>query len=349
MDNLLNYPVTFSIEVGKSYISFDELNNLEVDQCFIVNKKAGEAFFLKINNEIICSGEVVIMDDYFGFRISSIHNKSQTNELPSQIDTMEELLPIEIQFDNFQATINDLIDVSDGTIINLEKKFNTDIDVKLILFGIPIAEGRTICTNENFGIHIKKCLFSNKNTSLDKLIRNSGNRYSFQTNRNLIKHYDYKRPDKFTWAFIKRIELLHQSFVNNLSQNIEYNFQQINISVDQMTFDEFMRDLNNDDYKIFSYKQSFPKTINPGKKLKNYKLFFESKYMKNKLPDEIKEKVKSFTNKRTYEPKMLICLKKTFKIEKSDNEINNILKNTLLNTWRQISNTEILFDTIVNT
>ncbi len=346
MENILNIPATFSIEVGKNYISFDELQNLEIDQCFIVNKNAGEPLFLKVNNEIICSGDVVIINNYFGFRIVSIYNRSQSNELTSHIDTLEELIPIEVRFHEFQSTIEDLKGISEGTIIPLDKPYNENIDVTLLALGMPVAEGKTIVVKENFGIHIKKCLVAAQDSKKPGVIRNSGNRYIYQSNKNVIKHYDYSRPDRFTWSFIKKIELLHRSFVNNLSQNTGYNFEQIDVTADQMTLSEFISTIKEDIYTYHIYDQIFPKITNPDNKTKEYKMFFESKYIKNKLPDDIKERIKSFMDRRISEPKMLICMNRNLKMNKTENEIDKIFLNTLQNTWLQITNTSLSSDKI---
>ncbi len=348
MENIFNYPLNFSIEFGKGYISYDELQNLEIDQCFIINKNAGEGFFLKVNNEIICSGEMVVIYDYFGFRISNIYNKSQSNELSSHINTIEELLPFEIRFDDFHATIEDLKGISDGSIIYLDKLYDENIDAKMLVFGIPIAEGKTITVKENLGIHIKKCLIKTNDNKKQTIIRNSGNRYIYKTNKNLIKYYNFKKPDKVTWVFLKKFELLHQSFVNNLSQTINTYFENINVIADQMTITEYISEIKEDNYTYYIYKMFFPRTVNPDKKTVEYKLFFESKYIKNKLSLDRKEKLRSFVDKRVCEPKMVICLNNNSLVNKIKNEITEIFLNTLQNTWLQITNTQILYDKKVN-
>jgi hypothetical protein len=92
----------------------------------------------------------------------------------------------------------------------------------------------------------------------------------------------------------------------------------------------------------------FPKTINPDKKTIEFKLFFESKYIKNKLSEDMKKTLKSFINKRVFEPKMVVCLNNNYKTNLKEDEKYDMFLNTLQNTWLQITNTQILSDKAVH-
>ncbi len=72
-----------------------------------------------------------------------------------------------------------------------------------------------------------------------------------------IHDYNFKKPDKFTWSFIKKIELLHHSFLNNLSQNMNMNLEIKGISADQMTLEEFLSETVEEDYTYHIFRQSF--------------------------------------------------------------------------------------------
>ena len=101
LKNPLNEELRFSIEIGKGYISFDELNSLIPGQCICSNANELDPAYIKINGEILCSGEIIIIDKHWGFKITDIHRKTIINELPFPVESLEQMIPFSLEACSF--------------------------------------------------------------------------------------------------------------------------------------------------------------------------------------------------------------------------------------------------------
>ncbi len=72
LDTILDIPVTISMEVGRSNISIRNL--LQLNQGYVVelDRVAGEALDVLINGTLIAHGEVVVVNDKFGIRLTDV-------------------------------------------------------------------------------------------------------------------------------------------------------------------------------------------------------------------------------------------------------------------------------------
>lgn len=72
LNALLDIPITMSVEVGKtkqpirSLLSFSQGSVIELD------KLSSEPLELKVNGKVVATGEVVVVNNRFGFRILDI-------------------------------------------------------------------------------------------------------------------------------------------------------------------------------------------------------------------------------------------------------------------------------------
>ncbi|HON56813.1 MAG TPA: flagellar motor switch protein FliN [bacterium] len=60
------------VELGKSKMTLREALELEVGEVIELNKQAGESVNIYVDDELIAKGEVVVIDDKFGVRITEI-------------------------------------------------------------------------------------------------------------------------------------------------------------------------------------------------------------------------------------------------------------------------------------
>ena len=72
LDTILDIPVTFSMEVGRSQISIRNLLQLNQGSVVELDRVAGEPLDVLVNGTLIAHGEVVVVNDKFGIRLTDV-------------------------------------------------------------------------------------------------------------------------------------------------------------------------------------------------------------------------------------------------------------------------------------
>ena len=72
LDAILDIPVTISMEVGRSNISIRNLLQLNQGSVVELDRGAGEALDVMVNGTLIAHGEVVVVNDKFGIRLTDV-------------------------------------------------------------------------------------------------------------------------------------------------------------------------------------------------------------------------------------------------------------------------------------
>jgi flagellar motor switch protein FliN/FliY len=72
LDLLMDVSLPISIELGRTSMSIQEILNLGPGSVVELNKLAGEPVDLLVNNKIVARGEVVVIDENFGIRVTSL-------------------------------------------------------------------------------------------------------------------------------------------------------------------------------------------------------------------------------------------------------------------------------------
>jgi flagellar motor switch protein FliN/FliY len=72
LDVILDVPVTLSLEVGRARISIRNLLQLNQGSVVELEREAGEALDIYINDMLIAHGEVVVVNDRFGVRLTDV-------------------------------------------------------------------------------------------------------------------------------------------------------------------------------------------------------------------------------------------------------------------------------------
>lgn len=70
LDTILDIPVTISMEVGRSQISIRNLLQLNQGSVVELDRVAGEPLDVLVNGTLIAHGEVVVVNDKFGIRLT---------------------------------------------------------------------------------------------------------------------------------------------------------------------------------------------------------------------------------------------------------------------------------------
>ena len=69
---ILDIPVTLSMEIGRTRISIRELLQLAQGSVVELDRLAGEPMDVLVNGTLVARGEVVVVNDKFGIRLSDI-------------------------------------------------------------------------------------------------------------------------------------------------------------------------------------------------------------------------------------------------------------------------------------
>jgi flagellar motor switch protein FliN/FliY len=77
LDTILDIPVTISMEVGRSKISIRNLLQLNQGSVVELDRVAGEPLDVMINGTLIAHGEVVVVNDKFGIRLTDVISQTE--------------------------------------------------------------------------------------------------------------------------------------------------------------------------------------------------------------------------------------------------------------------------------
>ena len=72
LDTILDIPVTIAMEVGRSKISIRNLLQLNQGSVVELDRVAGEPLDVLVNGTLIAHGEVVVVNDKFGIRLTDV-------------------------------------------------------------------------------------------------------------------------------------------------------------------------------------------------------------------------------------------------------------------------------------
>lgn len=77
LDMVLDLPVTISLEVGRSKISIRNLLQLNQGSVVELDRIAGESLDVLVNGTLIAHGEVVVVNDLFGIRLTDVISQTE--------------------------------------------------------------------------------------------------------------------------------------------------------------------------------------------------------------------------------------------------------------------------------
>ncbi len=77
LDMILDVPVTLSLEVGRARLPIRNLLQLNQGSVVELERGAGEALDVFVNGTLIAHGEVVVINDRFGVRLTDVVSPSE--------------------------------------------------------------------------------------------------------------------------------------------------------------------------------------------------------------------------------------------------------------------------------
>lgn len=72
IDVILDVPVTLSLEVGRAQMSVGRLLRLSQGSVVELDRSAGEPLDVLVNGTLVAHGEIVIVNDKFGIRLTDV-------------------------------------------------------------------------------------------------------------------------------------------------------------------------------------------------------------------------------------------------------------------------------------
>ena len=100
LERLHDVPVELAVEIGRTHMTIRETLALGPGSIVTLNRLAGEAVDLLVNGKPIARGEVVVLDEEFGLRVTEVvANETATPEqdapaeIPAPVLTADPIAP----------------------------------------------------------------------------------------------------------------------------------------------------------------------------------------------------------------------------------------------------------------
>jgi len=77
LDTVLDIPLKVSVELGRTKILVQDLIKLHKGSVIELSKLAGEALEVLVNDKVVAKGEVIVINDKFGVRLTDIVSSTQ--------------------------------------------------------------------------------------------------------------------------------------------------------------------------------------------------------------------------------------------------------------------------------
>jgi flagellar motor switch protein FliN/FliY len=72
IETILDIPVTLSVEIGRTQVNIRNLLQLNQGSVVELDRLAGEPLDVKVNGTLVAHGEVVVVNDRFGIRLTDV-------------------------------------------------------------------------------------------------------------------------------------------------------------------------------------------------------------------------------------------------------------------------------------
>jgi flagellar motor switch protein FliN len=77
MDMIMDIPVSITVEIGRTKMSIRNLLQLNQGGIVALDRLAGDPLDVFVNGTLVAHGEVVVVNDKFGVRLTDIVSKSE--------------------------------------------------------------------------------------------------------------------------------------------------------------------------------------------------------------------------------------------------------------------------------
>ncbi|MBC8367828.1 flagellar motor switch protein FliN [bacterium] len=81
MELLMDVNLEMTVELGRARLSISEVMDLTQGSVIELDKMAGEPVDIRVNGVLLAQGEVIVMDDIFGVRITRLNQRVDHTQL----------------------------------------------------------------------------------------------------------------------------------------------------------------------------------------------------------------------------------------------------------------------------
>jgi flagellar motor switch/type III secretory pathway protein FliN len=242
MSDFLHTKAVLSVSIGEGWLSSFEAGSLKVGDVVRTGHLAGRPSTLSYNGCEMAPCEIVVIWDMFGVRVTGTEPVGEIVAVPGTRDDLAELLPTEVVLGSIRVSPAELRGVGRNSIISLGVPLSESEDAELRAGGTPLARGKVVVIEEEFGIRVTRVL---TRPFAEADIRASGFLLDPRSTRR-VKDYNFRRPDKFTKIAIDNIRDTHCLFLRNLRvrlPDVGLSSDPSPARVDQCTFVEALDEL----------------------------------------------------------------------------------------------------------
>jgi flagellar motor switch protein FliN/FliY len=83
LSRLSDIPMELSVEIGRTHMTVGETLELTVGSVVTLEREAGQAVDLLVNGTAIARGEVIVVDEQYGLRVTEILDGQEGSQLPA--------------------------------------------------------------------------------------------------------------------------------------------------------------------------------------------------------------------------------------------------------------------------
>jgi len=83
LSRLSDIPMELSVEIGRTHMTVGETLELAVGSVVTLEREAGQAVDLLVNGTAIARGEVIVVDEQYGLRVTEILDGQEGSSQPS--------------------------------------------------------------------------------------------------------------------------------------------------------------------------------------------------------------------------------------------------------------------------
>jgi flagellar motor switch protein FliM len=161
--------IPVSVELGKTIKSLGYLRGIGEGTVIKLDKLVGENFDMITGDYVIAKGEVLVLDEKFGIRITEVNPDKTHNPWanrwgflhpndpykPTSVEPLDNInVPVCVELGGTRCKMSKLKGMELGSILELDKLAGEPLDV--IAGGCCIAKGEALVIDDNLGILIKE-------------------------------------------------------------------------------------------------------------------------------------------------------------------------------------------------
>jgi flagellar motor switch/type III secretory pathway protein FliN len=277
------------IVIGSNFFSLSELGNLEKGDVVITSHLTGNPAILLWNNNIAAYGEIVIIDKYLGFRMTSFEVKIESISPVILKEKLIDIIKADVILSVKQISFDELLEIKENSVIHFGDNID-ELKSSLAIGEDIIANGKICVIGENFGMEIIETKFPEDMNINEYPYKSTGNVIKKDRNDHRTKLYDFRRPDRFSMLQLDNLMKIHERLIDNIifNSNLLKNDLKARIkTVDQLAFYELYDSMKK--FKIDKLK------FNDGLYKAPFGNLIELKSAENKLSDEVRKWVNRLT------------------------------------------------------